>query len=359
MRCALALIALGGTAHADVLVGGSVGAGGRGEAAYSALELRLDGAWDQTKLGLGARGVWLDGELRTSDWDGWPAIRVLRLFETRTTIDDTTLAIAAGGLAPAELGHVADGYRATLDDRPRTGVRAFAASQRVLASVEIDDVVEPHLIGGALEIAGDRWVGCGAVAIDPEGIGAGELCGARRWAREGARLDLGAGVTGERLVEGGGGSALGFVRGALDRGGARWTANAELRAGSGSVGAAFGPLHRIEESVERTGVGAAAAVGVAGVRGWARAAIRWRPELGALGTLQVGAPAGKWFQIAGWIAATERHGAGAAELRITWAKSLASAIEFARIYDVDAMQPAPLWTATAWFAIQQAPRRTQ
>lgn len=357
MRFAIVLLAAGGIARADVVVGGSVGAGGRGEATYSALELRLDGAWDdRVKLGLGARGVWLDGALRTSDWDGWPAIRVLRLFEARGTAGEdgsTTLAVAAGGLAPAELGHVADGYRATLDDRPRTGVRAMAASRRVLAGIEIDDVVDPHLIGGALEIAGDRWIGCASAAIDPDGVGIVEACAARRWSRRGARIDAGGGVTGERVEDGGGGSILGFVRGALDHAGARWTASAELRAGRGSVGAAFGPLHRIEDQLERSGLGAAASIGVAGTRGWLRAQARWRPELGALGTLGAGAPAGKYFQLAGWVAATKRDVAGAAELRVTWARHLASALEVGRIYDVDAMDPAPLWTATAWFAIQQ------
>lgn len=357
MRLLFGLIALTGVAHADVQVGGAVGAGGQGTATYSALELRLDGAWERVRLGLGARGVWLDGELRTSDWDGWSALRVLRLFEASTG-GDTTAAIAAGGLAPAELGHVADGYRATLDDRPRTGVHAAVTTKRMALGVELDDVVDPHLIGGAFELAGDRWVGCAAAAIDPDGIGAVEMCGARRWSRAGARIDLGGGAIGERVDGARGGAAIGFVAGALDHEGARWTGRAELRAGTGTVGAAFGPLHRIEDLVDTSGLGAAASIGVAGARGWVRASLRWRPELGELAALSVGAPAGRWVQLAGWIAASPNATAGAAELRITWAKSLASAIEFARIYDVDAMQPAPRWTATAWFAIQQA-RRTQ
>ena len=154
-----------------------------------ALELRLDGASEHTRFGLGGRAVWLDGEFRTEDWDGWRAIRALRLFEASKS-GDTQLAIAAGGLAPAQLGHVADGYRATLDDRPRTGIRGSAITKAVSLGLEIDDVVEPHLIGGAFEVAlGEQWIGCASAAIDvgdpgdERAIGAVEVCGARRWAR--------------------------------------------------------------------------------------------------------------------------------------------------------------------------------
>lgn len=346
----VSLLGITGIARAEVIVGGAIGAGGRGAATYSALEARLDGRWDDLRLGLGARGVWIDGELRASDWEGWRALRVLRLFEAH----HDALAIAAGGLAPAQLEHVAAGYRATLDDRPRTGVRGALVTERVSLGLELDDIVDPHLIGGAVEV-GTRWIGCASTAIDPAGVGAIEGCVARRWARTGARLDAGGGVVGEWLDDGEGLAALGFVRGMLDAGGARWTASAELRAGSGSVGGSFGPLHRIEDHRERRGVGAAIAGGVAGPRGWLELFARHRPG-GAIGGVSAGAPAGRWFQLAGWVAATRRDAAGAAELRITWATHLASALEIARIYDVDAMQPSPVWTATAWFAIQQAGR---
>jgi len=352
VRIVLGLLVISSIARADVVVGGSIGAGGQGAATYSAVELRLDGSWEDIRFGLGARGVWLDGELRTADWNGWRALRVVRLVEARRD----GLAIAAGGLAPAALGHVADGYRATLDDRPRTGVRGAAVSTRVALNLEIDDVVEPHLIGGALEVGVGDWIGCASTAVDPSGVGAIEGCAARRWARAGARLDVGGGVVGEWLEDGTGVAAIGFVRGAIDARGARWTAESELRAGGGSVGGLFGPLHRIEEHVDDRGVGAAISVGVAHVRGWLRAGVRHRPA-GPIATFSAGAPAGRWFQLAGWIATTKRDAAGAGELRITWAKRLTSAIEFARIYDVDAMQPAPVWTVTAWFAIQQARRK--
>ncbi|MDQ3369314.1 MAG: hypothetical protein M3680_28135, partial [Myxococcota bacterium] len=59
----------------------AIGAGGQGAATYSGIDVGLDLAWRGARLGLGARGVWLDGALRTSDWEGWAILRVLRLFE--------------------------------------------------------------------------------------------------------------------------------------------------------------------------------------------------------------------------------------------------------------------------------------
>nr|MDQ3370274.1 hypothetical protein [Myxococcota bacterium] len=56
-------------------------------------------------------------------------------------------------------------------------------------------------------------------------------------------------------------------------------------------------------------------------------------------------------QAGGWVAASRRLTAGAAEVRVAWARRLASALEVARMYDSDAMDPAPRWSATAWFSI--------
>ena len=105
-------------------------------------------------------------------------------------------------------------------------------------------------------------------------------------------------------------------------------------------------------------VGAAISFGVSGARGWTRAFARYRAA-GPIAGVTVGAPAGKWFQVAGWIAASDRDRAGATELRITWAKRLTSVFELARMHDVEAMQPAPVWSAMAWFAIQQEVGRHQ
>jgi hypothetical protein len=58
----------------------------------------------------------------------------------------------------------------------------------------------------------------------------------------------------------------------------------------------------------------------------------------------------KRIQAAVWAAASSHDGAGAAELRVVWAKRLFSAVQAARIYQfTDPMQPAAVWSLTAWF----------
>lgn len=339
----------------ELRAGAAVGAGGQGDATYGAIDLRLDLAWRGARLGLGARAVWLDGELRRREWQRpIDALRIVRLVEVSHRTGEVQLALAAGGLAPPQLAHVADGYRAALDDRPRTGARGSLVSERLAIGVEIDDAIDPGLIGGAVawQVA-PPWGATLAAAIDPSDPAAAiEAAGARRWDATHARLELGAGIVVEPQL---GAAALAFADAAVERAGARWTARGELRAGTGTVGAAFGPLHRLERAElfahARSGLGAALSAGVAGSRGWLRAGIRHRPELGVLGTVEAGAPMGRTVQAGGWLAASKRHAAGAAELRVAWARRLASALELARMYDVDAMQPAPAWSITAWFAV--------
>lgn len=346
---------LAGPARADdaIAVGAAIGAGGQGDATYGAVALSLDAEWHGARLGLGGRGVWLDGQWRARDWARpRDAVRALRWFEVAGAPGDVQLALAAGGLAPAQLAHVADGHRAGLDDRARTGARAALASRTLAVGLEIDDVLDPSLVGGALawQVA-EPWGVIAATAIDPDtSLAAIELAGSYRRQREGSRLELGAGAVGEPDL---GASALVFGSAQLDRAGARWSASAEVRAGTGTVGAAFGPLHRLERTrhTGEAGVGGAIAVGVADDAGWVRAGVRARPRLGTLGTLTAGAPMGRWLQAAGWIAASPDAIAGAAELRVAWAKRLASAVEVARMYETDVMDPRPAWSLVAWFAI--------
>lgn len=353
-RLAAAAIALllASPAAADVQLGAGVGAGGQGGASYSALEARLDAAALGARLGLGARVVWLDGELRPDWQDARDAIRILRLFEVSGELG-AELALAAGGLAPAQLAHVADGHRAALDDRARTGVRAAATTATLALALELDDVLDASLAGGALAWQfSDGWVARGAAAVDPAiDEAAIELSLARRWERDDARLELGGGGIGE---PGFGYAAIAYADATVDRGTIRFTGNAELRAGSGSVGAAFGALHRLERTEiydrSRRGAGGAFAVGLTSPSGWLRIGFRARPGLGELLSVAAGAPANRWLQAGAWIAATEHAAAGAAELRVAWTRRFASAIELARMYDTDAMQPAPAWSATAWFA---------
>ncbi len=354
MRFALALIlVLAAPARADdaLGVGAAVGAGGQGAATYGALDLSLDAEWRGARLGLGARGVWLDGDLRTSDWnEASDAVRVLRLLEVHTA--DGAVALAAGTLAPAQLAQVADGYRAVLDDHPRTGVRAVAVTTRFALGLEIDDVVSPALAGGAfaLQLA-PRWSARAAAAIDPVKVEAAtEVALARTWIADHARTEVGGGLVYE---PGFGASAVAFAGIERDAAGARWRASAELRAGTGTVGAAFGPLYRLEraELWERSesGAGAAASAGVIAPVGWVNASVRARPGRGVIGAVSAGAPMGRWLQAGAWAAASRDAAAGAGELRVAWAKRLSSALQVARMYDTDAMTPSAQWSVTAWF----------
>lgn len=354
MRASLALIlVLAGSARADdaLGVGAAVGAGGQGAAVYGALDLSLDAEWRGARLGLGARGVWLDGAFRARDWDeASDAVSVLRLLEVHSA--GGAVALAAGALAPAHLAHVADGHRAALDDHPRTGVRGVAATETFALGLEIDDVVSPALAGGAvaLQLTPERSVRA-AAAVDPvRGEAAIELAVARTWIAEHARTEVGGGLVFE---PGFGIHALAFAALERDAAGARWRAAADLRAGIGTVGAAFGPLYRLERQTlwddAEGGVGAGASGSVAAPFGWIDASVRVRPGRGVIGALSAGAPMGRWVQAGAWAAASRDAAAGAGELRVAWAKRMSSALQVARMYDTDAMMPAAQWSVTAWF----------
>jgi hypothetical protein len=192
----------------------------------------------------------------------------------------------------------------------------------------------------------------GGAAVDPEvEMSAVELAIGRVWKSEHeAVAELGGGVV---VEPGRGAHAIVFAELAADRAGARWFANVEGRAGSGTVGAAFGPLHRLERGLfeDTRGVGGAIAIGAVAERiGWARASVRARP-LGTLASVALGAPMGRWLQAGAWFAATRQHAAGAGEVRVAWARRYSTVIEVARMYDTEAMLPTPAWSATAWFGI--------
>lgn len=349
----LSILVLAGPAHADdaLGVGAAVGAGGQGAATYGALDLTLDAEWRGARLGLGARGVWLDGEFRARDWDAASDVAgVLRLFEVHSA--DGALALAAGSLAPAQLAQVADGYRAVLDDHPRAGVRGAAVTDRFALGLEIDDVVAPALAGGALAVAvSPRWSARAAAAVDPErGEAAIEAAAARTWNAVRAHSELGGGVVYE---PGFGASAVVFAGLEREAAGARWRAGADVRAGTGSVGGAFGPLYRLERATmwqdAEAGVGAGASASVVAPAGWITASARVRPGHGVIGAVSAGAPMGRWLQAGAWLAASGDAAAGAGEVRVAWAKRLSSALQIARMYETDAMAPAPAWSVTAWF----------
>ncbi|MDQ3334123.1 MAG: hypothetical protein M4D80_03100 [Myxococcota bacterium] len=351
MRALAVLLLYVGVARADgVGAGAAVGAGGQGSGTYSAIELGLDAQWRGARLGLGGRGVWINGEWRERDWQtASDAVRAVRLLEVRAD----WFALAGGRLAPAQLAHVADGHRAALDDRPRTGARVAANGEHAVFGAEIDDVLDPSLVGAALawDVTPAARVHA-ATAIDPIAeVSAVEFALGRAWRGEHALAEVGGGFVGE---PGRGGHALAFADFAIERGAVRWIASAEGRAGNGSVGGAFGPLHRLERAMyeDASGVGGAISLGAIAERfGWVRASVRARPAMGPIASAAIGAPMSKWLQAGAWFAATRRHVAGAGEVRVAWARHYSTVIEVARMYDADAMLPTPAWSVTAWFGI--------
>lgn len=357
-------------AQADVSVGGAVGAGAQGAATYGAVDLRLDATWTDVRLGLGVRGVWDDARFRSSDWaSAGDLITLVRNVEVVRTVHATRLALAAGVLAPARIGHVVDGYRVALDDRFRTGVRAAALHEHLDVSLELDDLLDPALVaGGARWAMSPPWSAVLAFAADPRAPSATrthvataiEAGVAWRHEADRARLDAGVSVVAELSL---GASAVGFAHGAIERGGVAWTARADVRAGTGTAGSLFGPLYRIErlahagrlalwdraQAGELDGGGAGLAVGGTIPAGWLELGVRTRPGLGGLLTANAGAPMGRWVQAGVWAAVGRDDAAGAAELRVAWAKTLFSALQAARIYRLDPMEPFALWSVTAWF----------
>lgn len=350
MRALFVLLLYVNAARADgISAGAALGAGGQGSGTYSGVQIGADAQWRGARLGLGARGVWINGEWRERDWQrASDAVRVVRLLEVRAD----WFALAGGALAPAQLGHVADGHRASLDDRPRTGARIAATGEHVIVGAEIDDVLDPSLVGGGLawQVTDDVRVHA-AAAVDPIVTrSAIELSLGHAIVGDKAVAELGGGFVGEPQH---GAHAIVFADFAVERLGARWIANVEGRAGTGSVGGAFGPLHRLErEAADARGVGGAITLGAIAERvGWVRATVRARPGLGTLAAASLGVPMGKRLAAGAWVAATRQHVAGASELRIAWARRYATVIEIARMYDTDTMLPTPVWSATAWFGI--------
>lgn len=340
-------------AHAEVSVGAAVGAGAQGTSTYSALELRLDGTWRRGRIGLGLRGVWDDAEFRGREWtSGWDAVAVIRDVRVHGRLGDTRLALAAGGLAPAHVGTLADGYRVALDDRWRTGIRGVARSTTLDAQLEIDDVLDPALIGASASwLMAPPWGMHGSVATDPGTATAIEAGAHRRIEADRARAELGVSVVAEISR---GASVVAFANTAIERANMRFTFRGDLRAGTGSVGGMFGPLWRVERlrlaEQAGEGVGAGATVGVVAQSGWLELGARTRPELGRLVVVGAGAPMGRWVQAAMWAAVARDDAAGAAEIRVAWANRLFSALQAARIYRLsDVMEPAPIWSVTAWF----------
>ena len=369
-RLALFFVLVARAAHADVSASASIGAGAQGDATYGALELRLDQQWRDARLGVGIRGVWDDGVFRRSDWSSIAdAVTVIRDFEAVDELEGGGhLAVAAGVLAPSHVARLVDGYRSTLDDRWRTGVRGAAVTDDTEATVEIDDVLDPVLIAGAVNYQLAPPYGAHlAVAIDPlqpttsmqtRIATAIEAGASRRFASPNARTDVGMSIIAELGL---GFSAVGYVESSLASGDTRYTLRADARGGSGTTGAMFGPLYRVERTDlwkrahagELEGGALGATFGIAAPSGWFELGLRSRPGLGMLATASAGAPMSKRWQAAMWAAGSQNDAAGAAELRVVWAKQLFSAVQAARMYQLgDPTMPTAVWSLTAWFGGQ-------
>lgn len=366
------LLAWSSAAYADVSA--QLGAGAQGRATYGALEARYDQAWDHASdrlvVGLGVHAVWEDGVFRRSDWASpFDAVTIVRDVELVHPLDGGGhLAAVAGGLSPSHLGRIADGYRAVLDDHWRTGVRGAAVTQTTEATIEIDDVIDPAMIGGAYEYrVADPYLVHVAFAMDPQQPttpaatrigGVLEAGASRRMTTDHSRTDAGVSLIAELGL---GFSFTGYVATEIVRDEVRYTARADLREGSGTNGAMFGPLYRVERATlwqrahdrELEGLGGGGSVGMILPRGWFELGLRERPGLGLLGTAYAGMPASAHVQAGVWAAISRDDSAGAAEVRVTWAKQLFSALEAARIYRFasEDMMPQPIWSLTAWFGV--------
>ncbi len=387
MRVAFLLLAAASTASiartalADpppddaVIASASVGAGAQATATYGALDATLTAFIPHARIGLGARAVWDDGRFRRSDWS--------RAADVITVIRDVEasygpLALAAGRLAPAHVAHLADGYRATLDDRWRTGARLALATSTLTAGAEIDDALDPALIAAHTRYQlAPAWAIHAAFAADPTHaiaptattttmrgatthITALELGAAHTTRTDAAQLDVGA-----ALAIDAGPAALAFSSATLEHDDARFTLRADVRAGE--TASPFGPLYRIERTrplTGHTGLGAGLTLAAAAPAATVELQLRERPGLGGLAALSAAAPLGRMLQAAAWAAASRRDAAGAAELRVAWAPSLFSALQVARFYRFDdAMTagatgatgesltgaPQAVWSLTAWF----------
>ena len=221
------------------------------------------------------------------------------------------------------------------------------------AGAEIDDVLDPALMAAhARWQLAPAWAVQAAMAADPRHaiaadassgtagsmaagatthITAGELGLAHTTRADHAQLDLGA-----ALAIDAGPAALAFSTATLERGDARYTLRADVRAGE--TASPFGPLYRVERTrplVGHTGLGAGLTVAAAAPAGTFELQLRERPGLGGLAAVSVAAPMGRALQAAAWTAVSRTDAAGAAELRIAWARRLFSALQAARFYRLD------------------------
>ncbi len=332
----------------------ALGAGTLAGQWYAGSDLRLDTQWRALQLGLGARFDAVDGRWQSADFaERRDVVRLLRYARWTQRWTAGSLAIAAGNLAPLTLGAVALGYRPSLDLRRRVGVAARIVNGSTQIESWLDDVLTPSVLAGSLSTAvRPGWHARIALAADiriadlPDHAAHSTVEVSLRRLGTVEQLQLQGG--GGAVVEPGVGmSVVMFGQAEMRIGSLRLTGNADVRAGSGTVGAAFGPLYRLERVAavagqslwmvaDRGGLnGVAAGATLTLARpdvGWVAASLRHRPGLGSLATATFGLPMGPRWQAGAWLAASETAFAGAAELRWQWSSRWWTAAEISRGY---------------------------
>ncbi len=422
---AAALLASAGGARADVDAALALGGGQRGERTYASVEGRLDARWASAttslRLGLAVRGQWDDGRWRRGDFTTAAGlgqlVRYLELWQGSASADPKMpgdeVAVALGGLRPAPLGNVSDGAQVGVDDRYHTGLRARLRQGSLELRGEIDDVFAPELFGAeAGWILPDwRFAAAGALGwaawgddlldegIERLALGEGsaspmvpaapvdaalELSAARRVVREGGEGRVGLGVVGE---PGQGVHAVLFASVDAVTYGVRVALRGDVRAGSGTLGAAFGPLYRAERlqarlaeaeattgepgDAEMTSPSGAGFSGAVALRleheryGWFEGGLRARRRGGAVASLHAGAPITEHAQAGAWLAADEQMALLAGEARFFWRAGSFAAVEVSRLLRdrearaevvapdevVDVAAPRLGWAVIGWVGI--------
>ena len=365
----------------------AVGAGARCGQPLQAIDLAADLRHGALALGLGVRLRLIGDRFAVEDWDEvGDGLAVIRYLEWSHGDAERGFGIAAGTLAPLELGTVADGYTAAIDaDRLHAGVRARAAIDGWSGQVALDDAAGPAVIAARADRRVDAFTFGVQGGVDPGAPAAMGTAALGMFAIDGgARTETAAGAARvASALDGGLAASLAGVGAWLGAGtetrwaGATVAVRVDGTVGSGGfVPAPFGPLYRVTRAAAGRGMDAPTLVervragDLGGVGGGAalrvelldlarvEAAMRFRPGLGGEARAGVALPQFRVVQAAAWVAAAPRLGqwAAAAELRAPIARRLQTGLEAARLYGTEGLDaPRPVWQVTAWFGVRAGP----
>jgi hypothetical protein len=153
----------------------AVGAGTFDDRAAGTLDLGLDVARGELRMGLGGRVRFVTGDgLREADWDEAPEgvglVRYASIVHPARAPGATAFSLALGPLFDVRLGQgtVVDGYTAGLDvDHRRTGLVGRLVTLRQESETLVDDVIGPKILAGrsAWRVGQDLRLGA-TVALD-------------------------------------------------------------------------------------------------------------------------------------------------------------------------------------------------